>query len=59
MDVGSDMIGMFKTNAKVFCNNYTNNMTKYWIGGFYLMLKRKTRVPGDRPLIAVGYSYNT
>ena len=30
---------------------------KYWPGVSYIVLKRNLRVPGDRPLTAIGYKY--
>ena len=33
MDVGSDMIGVVKTNKYVFCKDTIENMTKDWTGG--------------------------
>ena len=34
-------------------------LTKDWPGGSYLVLRSKPMVPRDRPLIAIGYSYNS
>ena len=48
MDVGKDMIGMVKTNTKVFCNYNIKNMKNYLPGGSYLVLKRKYMVTRDR-----------
>ena len=31
---------------------------KDWMGGPYLVLKSNTRVPGDRPLMDIGYKYS-
>ena len=58
MGVGSDMIGMFKTNTKGLCNGTIYNITKDWPGGYYLVLSSKHMVPGGRPIIAMGYNYN-
>ena len=46
MDVGSDIIGMVETNAKVFRKDATDNTTKGFSGGTYLMLKRNRRCLG-------------
>ena len=54
MEVCAYMIGMVKTNTKLFCKYTTDSMKKYWPGGFYIMLKSKSTVPWDRPLIAIG-----
>ena len=55
-DVNAGMIGMVKTNKKVFCNETIENLTKYRTGGSYLVLRSKPMV---RPLIDIGYKYNT
>ena len=31
---------------------------KYWPGGSYIVMKSTSRVPGGRPLLAIGYKYN-
>ena len=58
MEVGAELIGMVKTNTKVFCKDAIEKLTKYWPGGSYLVLRSKPMVPGDRPLIDIGYKYN-
>ena len=58
MEVSAELIGMVKTNTKEFCKDTIEKLTKDWPGGSYLMLRRKPMVPGDRPLIAIGYKYN-
>ena len=58
INVGADMIGMVKNNKKGFCKDTINNMTKYRPGGSYLIPKMKSTVPGERPLIDIGYKYN-
>ena len=40
MDVGAYMIGMVKTNTKVFCKDTIMNLTNDWEGDYYLVLKR-------------------
>ena len=47
-----------KTNTKVFYKERIEKLTKYWPGGSYLVLRSKTMVPKDRPLISIGYKYN-
>ena len=32
-------------------------MTNNWPCGYYIVLKRKSIVIGDKPLIAIGYKY--
>ena len=58
MKVSAELIGMVKTNTKEFCKETIEKLTKYWPGGSYLMLRSKPMIPGDRPLIAIGYKYN-
>ena len=33
-------------------------LTKDWPGGSYIVLRRKTMVPGERQLLAIGYNYS-
>ena len=58
MDAGIDLIGMFKTNTKVLCNNTNEKLTKYWPRDSYPLLISKPMVPGGRPLIYICYKYN-
>ena len=58
MEVGAELIVMVKTNTKGLCKETIENLTKDWTGGSYLVLRIKPMVPGDRPLIAIGYKYN-
>ena len=58
IDVVADIVDMVKTNTKGFCNDNIKNISKYWPGGYYLVLNRKPIVPGDRPLMATNYKYN-
>ena len=58
MEVGANLIGMVKTNTKGFCKDTIEKLTKDWPGGYYLVFKSKPMVPGDRPIIAIGYTYN-
>ena len=58
MDVGAYIIGIIKTNTKLFCKETIDNLTKYWSGGSHIVLRSKLIVPGDRPLIDIGYKYN-
>ena len=52
------MICMVKTNKKGSRKDNIENLTKDWLGGFYIVLKIKSMVTVDRPLIDVGYNYN-
>ena len=56
--MGAELIGMVKTNTKGFCKETIEKLTKYWPGGSYLVLRSKPILPGDRPLIPIGYKYN-
>ena len=58
MGVGADIIGMVKTNTKVFCKESIENLTNNCPGGSYLMLKSKPMAPWYRPLITFDYKYN-
>ena len=58
MELGSELIGMVKTNTKGFCKETIEKLTKDWPGGYYLVLRSKPMAPRDRPLIAIGYKYN-
>ena len=58
MDVGADMIGMVKTNIKVFFKENFDIMTDNWPGGSYLVLRSKPMVPVFRLIIAILYKYN-
>ena len=53
MYIVADIIGMVKTNTKVFCKDAIKNLTNYWQGGSYLMLNRNSRVPVYRSTIAI------
>ena len=57
-EVGAQLIGMVKTNTKGFCKETIKKLTKDCPGGSYLVLRSKPVVPGDRPLIDIGYKYN-
>ena len=54
MELGAELIGMVKTNTKGFCKETIEKLTKDWPGGYYLMLRIKPMVPGDRLIIAIG-----
>ena len=44
---------------KCFCIYKLEKITKDWYGGSYLVMKSTPKVPGDRPLMAIGYKYNS
>ena len=58
MEVGAELVGIFKTNTKGLCKETIENLTKDWPGGSYLVLMSKPMVPWGRPLIVIGYKYN-
>ena len=58
MELGDEFIGVVKTNTKGFCKETIKKLTKYCLGGYYLVLRIKPMVPGGRPLISIGYKYN-
>ena len=58
MELGTELIGMVKTNTKGFCKETIEKLAKDWPGGSVLVLGSKPMVPGDRPLITIGYKYN-
>ena len=57
--IGVDLIGMVKTNTKGFCKATIEGLTKDWPGGSYMVLRSKPMVPAERPLLAIGYKYNS
>ena len=59
MELVSELIGMVKTNTKGLCKETIEKLTKDWPGGSYLVLRSNHMVPGDRPLIDIGYKYNS
>ena len=58
IEFGAELIGMVKTNTKGFYKDTIEKLTKDWNGGSYLVLRSKPMVPGNRPLIDIGYKYN-
>ena len=59
MEVGAKLIGVLRKNTKGFCKETIEKLTKDWPGGSYFVLRSKPMVPGVRPLIIIGYKYNT
>ena len=57
--IGVDLIGMVKTNTKGFCKAAVEGLTNYFLGGLYILLRSKTLVPGERPLLSIGYKYKS
>ena len=58
MDVGAYVVGVVKTNKKVFCKKIIENLKKDWPGGSYLVLNSKPMVSGDSSIIGIDYKYN-
>ena len=50
---------MVKTNTKVFCKATIEGLTQNWPGGSYIVLRSKPMLPGERPLLAISYKYNS
>ena len=48
----------FKSIQKDYVKVHIYNLTKYWPGGSYLMLKSKSKVSVDRILISICCKYN-
>ena len=59
MYVGSDTIGVVKTNTKGLYKDTIENLTKDCPVNSYLVLRSKPMLPRGRPLIAVGYKYKS
>ena len=51
MEVGAELIGMVKTNTKGLCKDTIENLTKDWPGGYYLVLRSKSMLPGTGRLL--------
>ena len=57
--IGVDLIEMVKTNTKGFFKATIERFMKDFPGGFYIVLSSKPMVPGERPLLTIGYNYNS
>ena len=57
--IGVDLIGVAKNITKVFCKDTIEGLTKDWPGRSYIVLSSKPMVPGERPILAIGYKYNS
>ena len=56
--IGVDLIGVVKNITKGFCKDTIEGLTKDWPGRSYIVLSSKPVVPGERPILAIGYKYN-
>ena len=56
---GADYCGLVKTSHKGFCLATLKELMKDWPGGSYLVLRITPIFPVDRPLLAIGYKYNS
>ena len=56
--IGVDFIRIVKMNTKVYCKATIEGLTKDYPGVFHIVLRSKHIVPGERPLLAIGYKYN-
>ena len=59
MAAGVDYCGPVKTSHKGFCLAALEKLMKDWPGGLYLVMKSTPRFPGGRPLLDIGYKYNS
>ena len=59
MVAGVDYCGPAKTSHKGFCLAALENLTKNCTGGSYIVTKSTPRFPGGRPLMEIGYTYNS
>ena len=58
-DAGVNYCRPAKTIHKGFCLATLEKLMKNWPGGSYIVLKSTPRFPGERPLLAIGYKYNS
>ena len=58
MAAGVNYCGPAKMIHKGFCIATLENLMEDWPGGSYLVMKSTQRVPGGKPLLAIGYKYN-
>ena len=56
---GVNYCGPVKTIHKWFCLSTLEKSLKDWPGGSYLVMKSTLIVTGGRPLIYIGYEYNS
>ena len=59
MAAGVDYFRPVNTIHKGFCLATLKNFMKDWLGGSYLCIKITPRVPGDIPLLSIGYKCNS
>ena len=59
MAVGVDYCRPVKTTHKGFCKATLEKLMKDCPGGSYLAMKSTPIVTGERPLLAIGYKYNS
>ena len=56
---GVNYCGPVKTDHKGFCLATLERLMKYWLGGSYLVIKSNPIFTDKRPLLAIGYKYNS
>ena len=49
MEVGAKFIGMVNKNAKLFCKDKIENLTKYWPGDYYPALRSTKHQKENNP----------
>ena len=58
MSAGVEYCRPVKTIHKGLCIAMLEKLMKDWPGGSYLVMKSTPRVPGEGPLLVIGYNYN-
>ena len=56
---GVDYFRPVKTSHKSFCLATLEKLMKDWPKGSYIFMKSTTIFPGERPLLSIGYKYNS
>ena len=56
---GVDCCGPVKTSHKACCLAILEKLTEEFLGGPYLVMNTTPRVPGDGPIMDIGYKYNS
>ena len=52
---GVDYCGHVNKSHKGFIPDTFGKTTKYWLGGYYLVMESTAAVPGYIPLMSIGY----
>ena len=57
VSIGVDLVGIVKTNTKVFCKDTIEVLVKDYPVGSYIVLRSNIMVTWKRLLIAIDYKY--